>query len=134
MKEYYFAACSETTNPRPAKARDAEIDSAIHTGHDVRAGQLRSAKRSVTEVPQHCFSSTNATGQVQPPGDCDILWLPWQRVRSALPPASSAWVPLEVGGKYTFRGRFRPPLNTELESYLARVTVVTSSLVSRSTP
>jgi hypothetical protein len=46
----------------------------------------------------------------------------------------SALSPVEVGGKYSFGGHFRPLSNTELERYLAKVRVASSSLVSRSTP
>jgi hypothetical protein len=55
-------------------------------------------------------------------------------VDAGVVPVCSALSPVEVGGKYMFRGWFRPLLNTELESYLAKVRVASSSLVSRSTP
>jgi hypothetical protein len=41
---------------------------------------------------------------------------------------------VEVGGKYWFRGPFLALPNTELERYVAKVRVASSSLVSRSTP
>jgi hypothetical protein len=40
-------------------------------------------------------------------------------------------IPAEVGGKYSFRGHSRPVPNSELEQYLAKVRVASSSLVSR---
>jgi hypothetical protein len=55
-------------------------------------------------------------------------------VRSAWIAVWSALTAAEVGGKYTFRGRFHPFSNTELEAYLAKVRVAGSSPVSRSTP
>jgi hypothetical protein len=42
------------------------------------------------------------------------------------------WVSVEIGDEYSFRGEFRPFPNTELERYLAKVRVASSSLVSRS--
>ena len=55
----------------------------------------------------------------------DPVWSAWIAVWSA-------WIPVEIGGKYSFRGQFRPLPNTELEAYLAKVRVASSSLVSRS--
>jgi hypothetical protein len=43
-------------------------------------------------------------------------------------------IAVELGGKYLFRGQFLALPNTELEAYLAKVRVASSSLVSRSTP
>ena len=68
------------------------------------------------------------------PQHSGVLWSAWNSEWSVWVPVGSAWIPVEVGGKYSFRGRFRAPLNTELEAYLAKVRVASSSLVSRSTP
>ncbi len=41
--------------------------------------------------------------------------------------------PVEVGGKYYFRGRVRPLSITESEAYVAKVGLARSSFASRST-
>jgi hypothetical protein len=63
-----------------------------------------------------------------------VLCSAWNAMCSAWNAMWSAWIPVEIGGKYSFTGYFRPFPNTELEAYLAKVRVASSSLVSRSTP
>jgi hypothetical protein len=60
-----------------------------------------------------------------------VLRSVWTPVGSAWTPVWSAWIPVGIGGKYPFRDPFQPLSNTELERYLAKVRVASSSLVSR---
>ena len=79
--------------------------------------------------------ATELTDIIAPPPQNFVILRPaWTPVWSAWIPVWSASSPVEVGGKYSFTGHFRPLPNTELERYLAKVRVASSSLVSRSTP